>query len=100
MTRALAIAALLLSVTAQAQDGGVETALSPEHTPAVQLEVNPPDGLRTGELLNVVIQADAVEGDDVTVPDQSFLPFEVYARRARVEPAHAHRQRFVFGGSL
>jgi hypothetical protein len=95
-TALLALAlALAIASPALAQDGGVE-ALPAAHMPAVQLDVNPPDGVRTGELLNVVIQADAREGDDVTVPEQSFLPFELHARRVRVEPARDQRQRFVF----
>jgi hypothetical protein len=44
----------------------------------------------------VRIRAEARAGDDVTVPEQSFAPFELSARRARVEPVKDGRQTFVF----
>lgn len=70
--------------------------LSPEHTPKLELRVEPPNGVKLGDVVKVEISADAPLGDDVTVPDQSFAPFEVYKKQARVEPPNGERQRFVF----
>ena len=45
---------------------------------------------------SVEISAEAPVGDDVTIADQSFAPFEVYKKQARVEPPNGDKQRFVF----
>jgi hypothetical protein len=39
-------------------------------------------------------------GDDVTVTDQSFSPFEVYKKQVRVEAPQGSQQRFVFDVQL
>jgi hypothetical protein len=70
--------------------------LPPEHTPAVQVSLEPRTGVRVGELLHLRITADATLGDDVTVADQSFAPFEVQKKQARIEAPNAGKQRFVF----
>ena len=69
--------------------------LPAEHVPKVSARLSP-QKIVVGDLLKLVITADALEGDDVTVPEQSFAPLEVHARRARIEPAKDGRQRFVF----
>jgi hypothetical protein len=67
-----------------------------EHVPKVTLEREPKSDVATGDIVHVRIRADAPEGDDVTVPEQSFAPFELAARRARVEPEKNGRRTFVF----
>jgi hypothetical protein len=51
-------------------------------------------------LIKLEITAVARLGDDVTVTDQSFSPFEVYKKQARVEPPQGQQQRFVFDVEL
>lgn len=70
--------------------------LAPEHTPRLELRVEPPNGVKLGDVIKLEISADAPLGDDVTIADQSFAPFEVYKKQARVEPPSGERQRFVF----
>lgn len=70
--------------------------LSPEHTPKLELRVEPPNSVKLGDVVKLEISADASLGDDVTIPDQSFAPFEVYKKQARVEQPNGDRQRFVF----
>ena len=70
--------------------------LAPEHARTLALELDPQDQVVTGDIVHVTIRADALQGDDVTVPEQSFAPFEVQSKRARVEPAKDGRQQFVF----
>jgi hypothetical protein len=73
-----------------------EVSLPSEHVPTLQMRVEPAQGVRTGELVNITLTADALLGDDVTLPDQSFSPFEVHKKNARVEPPQGGKQRFVF----
>jgi hypothetical protein len=63
--------------------------------PRISVELTP-KAIATGDVVHVSIKADAVQGDDVTIPEQSFAPFEIRKKRARVEPAQDGRQRFVF----
>ena len=84
-------------------DGAVAVAVAereeplPEaNRPRLRLEVTPRDGVMTGDLVHVSLRADALLGDDVTVPQQSFTPFEAHAKRARVEPSRDGRQVYVF----
>ena len=105
---ALAAAAwLALAATAVAQaptlakpDAGVVAAepapLPAEHTPKLSVTVRPTGGVMAGDLVHLSIRADAPEGDDVTVAEQSFQPFEVSDKRARVEAAKDGRHTFVF----
>lgn len=69
--------------------------LPPEHLPRLSLQLGA-DKLAVGGLLELHLTADALVGDDVTIPDQAFGPFEVRDKRQRVEPAKGDRQRFVF----
>jgi hypothetical protein len=71
-------------------------ALPPEHTPQISLELTPKSGIATGDIVHLTLRADALVGDDVTVPEQTFAPFEVRSKRARTEPAQNGKQRFVF----
>ncbi|HKP56390.1 MAG TPA: hypothetical protein VJV78_06715 [Polyangiales bacterium] len=66
------------------------------HEPKLQVKVDPQAGVRTGEVVHLTISADATVGDDVTIADQSFAPFEVHQKRLKVEPPQGDRQRFVF----
>jgi hypothetical protein len=77
-----------------------ESELSAQHQPRLTLQVDPPRGAKVGELVHVVITAESPVGDDVTVADQSFAPFEVFKKQARVEPPTAGSQRFVFNLDL
>jgi hypothetical protein len=84
-------------VSAQGADAGVaaEEQLPAEHVPRVTLEAKP-SSVSTGDVVHVTVRADAVAGDDVTLPEQSFAPFEIIGKRPRVEPAKGERQLFVF----
>jgi BatD DUF11 like domain len=73
-----------------------EPELPEGHAPALVQTVEPKDHVRTGEVVKLKITADAKLGDDVTIADQSFTPFEVHKKQARVEPPNGDRQRFVF----
>jgi hypothetical protein len=66
------------------------------HEPKLSLKIEPRAGVHTGELVHLEITADAKLGDDVTIADQSFAPFEVYKKNLRVEPSQGDSQRFVF----
>jgi hypothetical protein len=79
-----------------AVSGREETALPEGHRPQLELRVDPPNGVKLGELVHVTIAAVVPVGDDVTVADQSFAPFEVYKKQARVEAPTGSSQRFVF----
>lgn len=82
-----------------APDAGVAAAASDklpaEHVPRVSITTKP-SSVMTGDLVHLTVTADAVEGDDVTLPEQSFAPFELTAKRAHVEQAKGGRQAFVF----
>jgi len=80
--------------------GTTKLTLSPEHTPELGLRVEPPNGVKVGQVVRLEISALAALGDDVTVADQSFAPFEVYKKEARVEPPTGNKQRFVFNVEL
>jgi hypothetical protein len=111
MTRCRTISLLALSLLAgtaivhaqpppaagtEAPEPPAEPPLPAENVPKVTTELTPKGKLLVGDLAKLVIRADAREGDDVAVPEQSFAPLEVHARRSRVEPAKDGRQRFVF----
>ena len=88
---------------AQAAGAGAAGAEAPakvelpaEHVPKVTLDREPKANVVTGDVVHVRIRADAPEGDDVTVPEQSFAPFELAARRAHPEPEKNGRRTFVF----
>jgi hypothetical protein len=72
------------------------SALPPGHEPKLQIKVEPPSGVHTGELVRLQIGAEATLGDDVTVAEQTFAPFEVHKKNLRVEQAQGDKQRFVF----
>jgi len=70
--------------------------LPAEHVPRLAMNREPAGAVMTGDVVHVHLRADAVDGDDVTVPEQSFAPFELAARHARVEPEKDGRRTFVF----
>jgi hypothetical protein len=76
------------------------SSLPAEHTPKLEMKVEPPNGVKLGDVVHIEITAEVPVGDDVTVADQSFAPFEVYKKQARVEPPSGDKQRFVFGLDL
>lgn len=83
--------------TAAAQEEEAKgTSLPPEHTPQLTLRVDPEHSVKVGEVAHVEISAEVPVGDDVTVTDQSFSPFEVNNKDAHVEQPSGDRQRFVF----
>jgi hypothetical protein len=88
----------LVPLSAYAQDAGVEEdALPDAHKPNITMQLDPRNGaVAVGQKLRVVIEASALEGDDVTVPEQSFAPLELVGKNARVLPAKDGRQTFVF----
>jgi hypothetical protein len=73
-----------------------EEPLTGAHRPRLTAALTPREGVVTGELLHLTLRADALEGDDVTVPQQSFAPLEAHARRVRTEPARNGRRTHVF----
>ena len=73
-----------------------KAALPEGHTPMLELRVDPQDAVRTGELIHAEIRATALLGDDVTIAEQPFAPYEVYKKQAHVEPPQDGKQRFVF----
>jgi hypothetical protein len=68
--------------------------------PRLSLEISPKTQIATGDVVHLTIRADALVGDDVTVPEQSFAPLEVQSKRARTDPAKDGRQLFVFDVEL
>src|SRR5690242_533651 len=76
---------------------GAEAAdkLPAEHVPHLSITTKP-SSVMTGDLVHLTVTADAALGDDVTLPEQSFAPFELTAKRAHVEQAKGGRQAFVF----
>ena len=83
-----------------AADTAAEPGLSAEHTPKLAVRVDPPNGVKVGQVVRVEVSAVAQVGDDVTVAEQSFAPFEVYKKEARVEAPSGGQQRFVFSLEL
>lgn len=76
------------------------SSLPPEHQPKLTLKVDPPQTVKVGQLVHLEIAAVAPLGDDVTIADQAFTPFEIYKKQARVEPPQGDKQRFVFNLDL
>jgi hypothetical protein len=81
---------------APAASADAEAKLPAEHLPRVDVQLAPKSGVMAGDVVHLTLRADALVGDDVTVPAQSFTPFEVTKKRARVEPPKDGRQLFVF----
>ena len=73
-----------------------EQPLPAEHLPRVRVSLTPKSGLMTGDAVTLIVHADVPVGDDVTLPEQSFAPFEIRNKRARIEPAKDGRQNFIF----
>ncbi len=61
----------------EAEGGTASDLLPPELAPTLSLAVEPDSGVMTGDLVTLVITAEAHEGDDVAVPRQELAPFEV-----------------------
>jgi hypothetical protein len=72
-----------------------EAPLPAGHEPELELGLEPKK-VGVGELLKLRVAASVPVGDDVTLPEQTFGGFELNDKRARVEPAKAGKQRFVF----
>jgi hypothetical protein len=70
------------------------------HEPQLSQQVEPRDGVQTGQLVKLEIRAVVPTGDDVTIAEQPFAPFEVHKKLARVEPPENGKQRFVFNLEL
>jgi hypothetical protein len=75
-----------------------EDAELPEaHRPRLGMTLHTGDhGVRTGDVVRVVITADAASGDDVTMPEQDLAPFEIHSRRFAQEELPDGRRRFRF----
>jgi hypothetical protein len=76
------------------------TSLPEGHEPVLSQQIEPRDGVRTGQLVKLEIRAVVPTGDDVTIAEQPFEPFEVHKKLARVEPPENGKQRFVFNLEL
>lgn len=89
-----------------APDGGLATTPAPappaeeplpaEHEPRLTVQIEPESGLMTGDVVTLRVVADALEGDDLAVPPQSFEPFEVRDQRVTQEPTGAGRVTWRF----
>ncbi|HEX6241271.1 MAG TPA: hypothetical protein VFZ61_10275 [Polyangiales bacterium] len=79
----LASAALLLALVAAPRARADGTGSLPkELTPRVELSLTPNKGLMTGDVITLKLKVSAKPGVDVAVPEQSFAPFELIARKA------------------
>ena len=77
-----------------ASDPDAEDELPEEHRPALTLEVDTgEDGVRTGDVVRVVITAEVPEGSDVAVPEQELGTFEIFAHRYTDEAVESGRRR-------
>ncbi len=74
------------SALAAAPPAAPTDTLPEEFRPALSLSVDPPSGVMTGDLVTLVITADANAGDDVAIPRQEFSPFEVLDSSAEPTP--------------
>jgi hypothetical protein len=72
-----------------------EGALPEAHRPRLRVTTSP-DRISTGDLLTLRIEAEVPEGDDVAVPEQSFAPFEVHARRVVAGDPRGGKRTFRF----
>jgi hypothetical protein len=66
--------------------------------PRVSVEVTPRDGVVVGDVVTAKLTVDARDGDDVAVPSQSLLPFEVHRKNVRI--AAPQNGRHVFHVTL
>lgn len=57
-----------------------ETTLAPAHQPHLTVEIGPRTAIMTGDVVRLTIVADALAGDDITLPQQAFAPFELHAQ--------------------
>ncbi len=64
------------------------------HRPTVLVQVA--NSAPLGDLLPYQLRVQLPEGDDVTVPQQSFGDFEVHARRHREHPLEGGRRELIF----
>lgn len=62
----------------------------------VEAALTPADGVRVGALSTLTIKATAGEQDDITLPEQSFAPLELYESQRRKGPAQGGLRTFVF----
>jgi len=82
------------SPAATVDAGAPEPELPPAHIPRTSVVLEPRDTIRTGDVVRVVISVDAVAGDDVTIPTQTFGSLELHRRTATERTANgrtAHR---------
>jgi hypothetical protein len=63
--------------------------------PKLLVAVSPNQNVAVGDPVTLQIEATLERGVQISVPEQSFAPFELHARRARTEEAEG-KQRFVF----
>jgi hypothetical protein len=71
-------------------------ALPAGHEPVLRATLTPKDAVSTGELVMLRITATVAQGDDITIAEQSFAPFEVYKKNLRVTQPVQGKQDFVF----
>jgi len=88
------------SVAAAAVVEEPEAPLPVEHRPRVQARIEPSKAVSTGDLITLHLVVDVLEGDDVSVPEQTFGSLDVANKHVRMEPAKDGRQRFVFDVEL
>jgi hypothetical protein len=84
-------------------DAGVDAAaaaradeLPPELRPDIRIAIDPSSGLVTGDIVRLTMTVTAHEGDRISVPEQSFEPFDVLETHNTEAPPANGRQEHVF----
>ena len=68
--------------------------------PTLSIELTPTGGTMTGDLVHLIVTAEAAASDDLTVPEQPFAPLELQNAAATTEPAGPDRTRHRFDLTL
>jgi predicted outer membrane lipoprotein len=63
--------------------------------PAISVSVRPKEGIAVGDLITLQLEASVDPSVQISVPEQSFAPLELHARRSRVEKRDG-KQHYVF----
>jgi hypothetical protein len=70
--------------------------LPPELRPDIAIAIDPASGLVTGDVVHLTMTVTGHEGDRITVPEQSFEPFDVLETHSTESPPENGRARHVF----
>ena len=82
-----------------AQDEDEEEALPEELQPEITTRLEPSNRVSVGDELTVVLSVRAAEGDRISIPEQSFEPFELLGTDAEHQPER-DRVRHTFRARL